>query len=201
MSLAWGQRVAIVGDRAELTAPDEPRAVDFVVEMRRYDDRQTLAARLDSGELSRDVVVDVRSSHTRCAYNARFLLSGIGGTLPVMSNPVLHLDLVSGAVADLSHRAGYVHWHFFQMSWPNIIVILAMIGVFWLAIALPFPAHRRRSPAGAGGTGPAGAGGTGPAGAGGTGPAGAGGTGPADAGGTGPAGAGTPGPAGPEVAR
>ncbi len=75
-----------------------------------------------------------------------------------MRNPLPHLDPISGAVADLSHRAGYVHWHFFQMSWPNIVVILAMIGVFWLAILLPFPAHRRRSAAGATGPGATGPG-------------------------------------------
>jgi predicted kinase len=35
----------------ELTLEDDPRAVDFVVEMRRYDERRTLAAELGRGEL------------------------------------------------------------------------------------------------------------------------------------------------------
>jgi len=43
------------------------------------------------------------------------------------------------AIFNLNHHAGYVHWHFFQMSWPNLIVIITMLVVFALAIALPFP--------------------------------------------------------------
>jgi uncharacterized protein len=43
--------VALHAERAELTAPDDPRAVDFVVEMRRYEERSTLASRLERGEL------------------------------------------------------------------------------------------------------------------------------------------------------
>jgi hypothetical protein len=43
------------------------------------------------------------------------------------------------AIFNLNHNAGYVHWHFFQMSWPNLIVIIAMLVVFVLAIAIPFP--------------------------------------------------------------
>lgn len=43
------------------------------------------------------------------------------------------------AIFNLNHHASYVHWHFFQMSWPNIIVIIAMLVVFALAIAIPFP--------------------------------------------------------------
>ena len=40
-----------------------------------------------------------------------------------------------------------LHWHFFQMSVSNIVVIGLMLVVFVLAIALPFPgaASRRRS--------------------------------------------------------
>ena len=37
----------------------QPRAIDFVVEMRRYDEAQTLAARLERGELQRDDVVEL----------------------------------------------------------------------------------------------------------------------------------------------
>ena len=46
---------------------------------------------------------------------------------------------MSPAVFDLNGPAHYVHWHFFQMSVPNLIVIGLMIAVFILAIALPFP--------------------------------------------------------------
>jgi len=50
-----------------------------------------------------------------------------------------------GAVFDLSHEAEYLHWHFFQMSVANVVVILLMIAVFIAAIAIPFP-KRERTP-------------------------------------------------------
>lgn len=50
-----------------------------------------------------------------------------------------------GAVFDLSHEARYLHWHFFQMSVPNVVVILLMIAVFVVAILVPFP-KRERTP-------------------------------------------------------
>jgi hypothetical protein len=43
----------------ELTGQDDPSAIDYVVEMRRYDEDRTLAATLDRGELSRTAVADV----------------------------------------------------------------------------------------------------------------------------------------------
>lgn len=43
------------------------------------------------------------------------------------------------ALFDLSGPAHYLHWHFFQMSVANVVVILLMIAVFILAILLPFP--------------------------------------------------------------
>ncbi len=51
--------VALLGDGVELTGEDDPRAVDFVVEMRRYDEQQTVAARLGRGELYRRDIVEV----------------------------------------------------------------------------------------------------------------------------------------------
>lgn len=51
---------------------------------------------------------------------------------------------VIGAVFNLNHPAHVVHWHFFQMSVANVIVILLMFVVFALAIALPFPGAARR---------------------------------------------------------
>ncbi len=44
--------VTLLEGRAELIEADDPRAVDYLVEMRRYDERRTLAARLERGELS-----------------------------------------------------------------------------------------------------------------------------------------------------
>jgi uncharacterized protein len=43
--------VRLTEEGAELTAEDNPSAVEFVVEMRRYDERLTLAALLQRGEL------------------------------------------------------------------------------------------------------------------------------------------------------
>lgn len=43
------------------------------------------------------------------------------------------------AVFSLNHHASYVHWHFFQMSVSNVLVIVAMVVVFFVAILAPFP--------------------------------------------------------------
>ena len=51
---------------------------------------------------------------------------------------------VLGAIVNLNHPAHVVHWHFFQMSVSNIVVIGLMLLVFALAIALPFPGAARR---------------------------------------------------------
>ena len=51
---------------------------------------------------------------------------------------------VLGAVFNLNNPAHVVHWHFFQMSIANIVVIIVMLVVFGAVIAAPFPGHRRR---------------------------------------------------------
>jgi hypothetical protein len=48
-----------------------------------------------------------------------------------------------GALFNLSHPAQYVHWHFFQMSVANLLVLVLMIVVFVVAIVLPFPTRKR----------------------------------------------------------
>jgi uncharacterized protein len=48
--------LSLTAGRVELTDPDDPGVLDFVVEMRRYDEAATLAARLARGELERDQV-------------------------------------------------------------------------------------------------------------------------------------------------
>jgi hypothetical protein len=53
--------------------------------------------------------------------------------------------VVSAALFDLSHPAHFLHWHFFQMSVANVIVLLLMIAVFIAAILIPFPIRRRES--------------------------------------------------------
>jgi hypothetical protein len=51
-----------------------------------------------------------------------------------------------GAAVNLNHPAHVVHWHFIDLSVPNIVVIGVMFVVFFAAILLPFPgAARRRS--------------------------------------------------------
>ncbi len=51
---------------------------------------------------------------------------------------------VLAAVFNLNHPSHLVHWHFFQMSVSNIVVIGLMLVVFALAIALPFPGAESR---------------------------------------------------------
>jgi hypothetical protein len=46
------------------------------------------------------------------------------------------------AVFNLNHHASQVHWHFFQMSVSNVIVIVLMVVVFLAAILAPFPSQR-----------------------------------------------------------
>lgn len=55
------------------------------------------------------------------------------------------VGVVIGALFDLSEPARYLHWHWFQMSVANVIVIVAMILVFIAAILIPFPKRRRVS--------------------------------------------------------
>jgi hypothetical protein len=43
------------------------------------------------------------------------------------------------AIFNLNHPANTVHWHFFLMSVSNVVVIVAMLIVFVLAILVPFP--------------------------------------------------------------
>jgi aminoglycoside phosphotransferase family enzyme/predicted kinase len=63
--------VAETVDGAELTSEDDPRAVDFVVEMRRYDERRTLAAELERGELRSDQIEAVGRRLARFHAEAR----------------------------------------------------------------------------------------------------------------------------------
>jgi uncharacterized protein len=51
--------VMLTDDGAALVGEDDPRAVDFLVEMRRFDERETMAARLERGELGRERAAEV----------------------------------------------------------------------------------------------------------------------------------------------
>jgi hypothetical protein len=57
---------------------------------------------------------------------------------------VLPAQLPLAAVIDLNGRARYLHSGWFLISVANLVVILAMIAVFALAILLPFPRGRER---------------------------------------------------------
>jgi hypothetical protein len=57
--------------------------------------------------------------------------------------PAAHV--VFAALFDLSHPAHYLHWHVFQMSVANVIVIVLMIVALIAAILIPFPKRRRES--------------------------------------------------------
>jgi hypothetical protein len=45
------------------------------------------------------------------------------------------------AVFNLNHHASYVHWHFISLSVSNLLLIVAMLVVFAIAILAPFPRH------------------------------------------------------------
>lgn len=63
---------AVVGSTSgyALAGEEDPRALDYLVEMRRFDERDTLAAALDRGELTRAEIVAVARKlaefHARC---------------------------------------------------------------------------------------------------------------------------------------
>lgn len=46
------------------------------------------------------------------------------------------------AIFNLNHHASYAHWHFFQMSVSNIVVIILMLVVFVAALLIRFPGPR-----------------------------------------------------------
>jgi hypothetical protein len=56
---------------------------------------------------------------------------------------LLPATLIS-AVVNLDGRPRYVHSGWFLISFANLVVVLAMIAVFAIAIALPFPRARKR---------------------------------------------------------
>jgi hypothetical protein len=39
----------------------------------------------------------------------------------------------------MNQPAGYLHWGFILISWPNLILIGLMVVLFALALILPFP--------------------------------------------------------------
>ena len=44
----------------------------------------------------------------------------------------------------MNQPAPYLHWAFINISLPNLGLILAMLGLFALALVLPFPGRAQR---------------------------------------------------------
>ena len=55
------------------------------------------------------------------------------------------MPILASAVFDLNGRPHYLHSGWFLISVANLVVIVAMLVVFALAIALPFPRGRKKS--------------------------------------------------------
>jgi len=60
------------------------------------------------------------------------------------SHAVLGLRVL-GAVVNLNGHPRYVHSGWFLISVANLVVVVAMIVIFALAIAVPFPRGRKPS--------------------------------------------------------
>jgi hypothetical protein len=54
------------------------------------------------------------------------------------------MDFIFGALINLNHPDRYFHWHFIDISWANIIVVILMIVTFIVALVAPFPGRQSR---------------------------------------------------------
>ena len=62
----------------------------------------------------------------------------------VSRRPLHTVPTMIAAIFNLNHPAHTIHWHFFQMSVANLVVILLMLVVFVAAILVPFPGRVAR---------------------------------------------------------
>jgi hypothetical protein len=53
-------------------------------------------------------------------------------------------EAIVASLLNLNHPAHYISWHFFQMSVPNMVVIVLMFVVFCAALYLRAPGARKR---------------------------------------------------------
>ena len=53
--------------------------------------------------------------------------------------------LLTGALINLDKPGHYIHWGFIQLSLANLIVIILMVVVFFLALLIPFHKKGDRS--------------------------------------------------------
>ena len=62
---------------------------------------------------------------------------------PVEFRPLdlLQIHLRRTSVSPMDQPAGYLHWGFILISWPNLLVIGLMVVLFAIALILPFPGH------------------------------------------------------------
>ncbi|HVB13215.1 MAG TPA: hypothetical protein VNH38_00445 [Candidatus Dormibacteraeota bacterium] len=44
----------------------------------------------------------------------------------------------------MNQPAPYIHWAFILISLPNLVLIVVMVGLFLLALVLPFPGRAKR---------------------------------------------------------
>jgi hypothetical protein len=64
--------------------------------------------------------------------------------LATLHATLIALGGVPRSIVNLDKPGHYIHWHFIQISVANLIVIGSMLGVFVLAIVIPFPGHRSK---------------------------------------------------------
>lgn len=64
-----------------------------------------------------------------------------GGPLNFGPSDLLQKRLPKISLSAMDQPAGYLHWGFILISWPNLLVIGLMVVLFALALILPFPGH------------------------------------------------------------
>jgi hypothetical protein len=62
---------------------------------------------------------------------------------PVLVSVLIYLQILLRRTTEetMDQPAGYLHWGFILISWPNLIVIGLKVVLFALALILPFPGH------------------------------------------------------------
>ena len=66
---------------------------------------------------------------------------GAGGPAKFGTSDPLQNRLREASLSAMDQPAGYLHWGFILISWPNLLLIGLMVVLFALALILPFPGH------------------------------------------------------------
>lgn len=53
-------------------------------------------------------------------------------------------DTLLGALVSLNGPGHYIHWHWFDVSYANLTVIVLMVVTFVVALVAPFPGRRSK---------------------------------------------------------